>query len=106
MPLIWGPIHLGDPLWTSEFLLILVRTAFQSNQVLSYFQLVQIRLPDPLQEVLSVFLGEVAQVGDKGCDQQDISTQRAVLPFEVLHGFSPSHVLRGKSPDLQFPKSN
>lgn len=64
----------------------------------------QIGLPDAFQEVLTVFLGEVAQVGDEGRNQQDISTQGALLLFEVLHGFSPSHILRGESPNLQFSK--
>lgn len=63
----------------------------------------QIRFPDSIQEVLTVLLGEVSQVGDEGCNQQDVSTQGALLLFEVLHSFSPSHILRGESSNLEFP---
>ena len=54
--------------------------------------MVYVRDPKPLHQLIAVFLGEVAHVGDEGRDQQDVPAQRDPLAFEVLHRLGPADV--------------
>lgn len=64
----------------------------------AHLQLVYVRDPEPVHQLVAVLLGEVAHVGDEGGDQQHVPTQRDALAPEVLHRLRPADVFRRQAP--------
>lgn len=56
-------------------------------------ELAEVGPPGVIHQLQAVALGEVAQVGDKGRDEQHIPAQCVFLLPEAAHRFSPAHVL-------------
>lgn len=71
----------------------------------THLQLTEIRPPGVVHELQPVVFGEVAQVGDEGGDEEDISAESPLLLLKVFHRLCPAHVLGGQPPHLKSNKT-
>lgn len=49
--------------------------------------------PQVVQQLPPVLLGEGAGIGDEGCSEEDVATQRLLLFVVLSHRVGPAHVL-------------